>query len=373
VSALQVEETPFVPLFPAVMAQGGSAVASAAGYEAFFSNPAGFSRGDGEFALSSAAWAYARADQLMDEAVRIAFGSSSAVDTFNVINTQVTEGGFGFGSSIGIGWVKDGIGFGAALILDSLLHGSTMLGSTGDLTATLGFIGGQSYPFELLGIQFHAGWDLRPMIRIHVPMTNTEAISLVYAVAQGTDLGAALSSTNALHGAGLGIDLGVIAEAGWFSFGLSVRDLGGTRFVYYSSSLGAVTGSLAAQGSLPAGASTSDSYIVPMDVGVGMAFHPDLGSFSSWIDPSVRLDLRDINGLFDGSAVFWTLIHAGAEVRFLNLLTLRGGVCQGYLTAGAGLSIPFMELSFAVFTRELGLHVGDWPNACLSVDAVIRI
>jgi hypothetical protein len=35
-----------------------------------------------------------------------------------------------------------GFGWGAVLILDSSMYGQTLLGVTGDLTATLGFIGG---------------------------------------------------------------------------------------------------------------------------------------------------------------------------------------------------------------------------------------
>ena len=339
------------------------------GYEAFFYNPAGFSREDGVFTLSSMAWVYSRPDQLIAEALREASGTTTPAETFSVLSSQVTTGGFGAGSSIGVGFTEDGLGFGAALIVDSMLHGSTILGATGDLTATVGFFGGLSVPFELLGMKLSAGADLRPMIRIHVPMTNAAALALVYAIAAGTDIGQALSSADALHGAGLGVDLGLLGEAGWLSFGLSVRDLGGTRFVYSTSSLGEVQGALAAEGRLPVGSAVSDSYVIPMDISAGLSFHPDLGSFTWWVDPSIRLDIRDIGGLVDGSAIFWSLLHIGAEVRFLNLIALRGGLCQGYLTAGIGVRMAFLDLSIAIFTRELGAHLGDWPSSCTTVNA----
>ncbi|MBE3065657.1 MAG: hypothetical protein IMZ69_11650, partial [Spirochaetes bacterium] len=59
-SAAEYVEAPLVPLSPSIMAQGGSAVATAQGYDAFFYNPAGFSRGQRELVIPGAtAWVYA--------------------------------------------------------------------------------------------------------------------------------------------------------------------------------------------------------------------------------------------------------------------------------------------------------------------------
>ncbi|HKJ85121.1 MAG TPA: hypothetical protein VKA06_03545, partial [Spirochaetia bacterium] len=49
---------PFMPENPVVMGRGGSFTATAAGYNSFFYNPAGFARG-GELTLASAnVWAF---------------------------------------------------------------------------------------------------------------------------------------------------------------------------------------------------------------------------------------------------------------------------------------------------------------------------
>ncbi|HYW85079.1 MAG TPA: hypothetical protein VFB30_17590, partial [Spirochaetia bacterium] len=364
---------PFVPLSPTVMAEGGTSIATAQGYDAFFSNPAGLSRGGGEFMLSSAtSWIDARPDQLISQAVRLALGTTTSAATFNFINSQVTNGGFGGGWSYGVGYVRNGFGIGAAFILDSLLYGQTLLGMTGDLTATLGFMGGLSLPFEVRGVKIHVGGEVRPMIRIHAPITNSNAVSLVTALANGGDLAAALNSATAYYGSGIGFDLGAIAELGWFSFGLSVRDLGGTRFLYTSNRFGSVTGSLS-RGAFPAGSPASDTYLIPMDIGVGVSFHPDLGSARYFVDPRISADFRNIAGALDGSVVVWTLLHAGVELRLLNMFTLGAGVNQGYLTAGGGVKIVALDLNMAVFTRELGAHLGDRPSSGMTFSADVRI
>ena len=372
--AAQINEEPFLPLSPAIMGRGGSYIADAQGYNAFFYNPAGFSRGSGAFTLaSSSTWIYARPDMLITQIVQAATGSQSQSSLVNFINTQVTTGGLGVGSSLGIGYVGDGFGLGAVFIVDSMLYGQTLLGVTGDLTATLGFIGGLSIPFDLGGVKVHVGADLRPMIRIHVPVPNSTALTIVTDLATGGDVVSALNSAQALYGSGIGLDLGAIADLGWLSFGVSIRDLGGTQFNYTSNTFGAVTSSLGSQGSFPSGTPTSDTYVIPMDVGAGIAIHPVLGRSSLFFDPRISFDMRNIVGAIDGSADVWTLLHAGAEVGLLNTFTVRAGLNQGYLTVGGGMKLLFLDLNMAIFSQELGAHIGDRPAAGMTFNVDIRI
>ncbi len=372
--AAQIIEIPFVPLSPAIMGQGGAFIADAHGFDSFFYNPAGYSRGPGQFtALSATEWYHSRPDLLLDQVWQMAIGSANSTSTLNFLNSQITTGGFGAGGSMGMGYVGDGFGLGVVLMVDSILFGPSLLGMTGDLTSTLGFIGGFSVPFDLLGMRVHVGADIRPMIRIHTPIPNSSAISLVNALSSGGSVASALNSTNSVYGSGLGMDLGLIAELWWFSFGISIRDLGGTTFTYSANTFGSVTDTLASQGRFPAGTSVSDTYVIPMDVGIGFSFHPDLGSTKRFVDPRFVMDFRNINGAINGTAIFWTLLHAGAEVKLLNLFTLRAGLNQGYLTAGAGVTLWALDLNAAVFTQELGTHLGDQPAAGLTFNANVRL
>jgi len=373
--AVQINEEPFVPQSPVALAQGGSAIANTQGFNSFFYNPAGFSRGSGGFTvLSSDSWIYSRPDLLISQIAQNIAGAQTSASLINFINSQVTTGGIGAGSSLGVGYVGDGFGLGAVFILDSSLFGPTLLGVTGDLTATLGFIGGLSIPFDLGGgMKVHVGADIRPMIRIHTPISNSNALSILTALTSGGDVGAALSSAATVYGSAIGLDLGAIAELGWFSVGLSIRDLGGTQFNYSSNSFGSVTGNLASFGGFPPGSSPTNTYVIPMDVGVGFSFHPDLGRTSYFFDPSISFDMRNIFGAIDGTADFWTLLHAGTEIRLMNVVTFRGGVDQGYLTIGGGVKLLIFDWNMAIFTQELGAHLGDRPESGMTFSLDLRI
>ena len=88
-------------------------------------------------------------------------GTSTPSSIFNFLD-QITRGGVGAGGSWGIGYVGGGLGLGASFILDSILSGPSLLGASGDLTGTLGFIGGLSVPFDVGRFKIHVGGDVRP-------------------------------------------------------------------------------------------------------------------------------------------------------------------------------------------------------------------
>jgi hypothetical protein len=372
-AAAEITEIPFAPLDPAVMGRGESLVADATGWDSFFYNPAGFSRQNGSFTLAdTTSWIYARPDELMTLGQAALAATPSAADLLSFMSAQVTGGGIGAGMSAGIGYVGNGLGLGAMFVVDSLLSGPSLLGLSGDATATLGFVGGLSFPFELGGITIHLGGAVRPMVRLHVPLGGADALALLSAVAGGTDILSALSGAPALYGVGIGLDLGTIVELGWFDLGVSVRDLGGTQFRYAGSTFGAATSALGAEFKFPAGSTVTDTYTIPMDIRVGMAFHPDLGTLSGVIDPSVSVDLDNVVGAVTGAASVWSLLHAGVNVKLLSLFTVSAGLDQGYVTAGAGLKLLFLDINAAVFTRELGAHLGDKPNSGVTLDVALR-
>ncbi len=373
-SATEYVEPPLVPLSPSIMAQGGTAVATAHGYDSFFYNPAGFSRGKRELVIPGAtAWLYARPDALWNFGMAALTAPPAPADIIGLVGSQVTGGGFGAGASAGIGYVGDGLGLGVVFMADSLLRGPTLLGLEGTVTATLGFIGGLSYPIELGSkAKIHLGVDIRPMLRFHIPLTNTDAITLITALGAGGDLFAALNSASVLYGVGIGLDAGVIVELGPLLIGISSRDIGGTRFQYRGDSMSTLMATLGGQGKLPTGAAVADVYSIPMDLSAGIAFHPNLGAFSKILDPSIQVDCQNILGAIRGDMSPWSMLHAGAELTLLRFFSLRAGLNQGYLTFGGGLKLFFLDLNAAVFTRELGAHLGDVPNAGATIDLALR-
>jgi len=375
VFANTINEIPFMPMSPGLLGRGGSGIADARGYDALFTNPAGFSRDPSAFTLSSTtSWVYARPDEFLGLLGQFAAGTSSTSSLLTFMSNQVTRGGLGAGAAWGIGYVGGGLGLGASLILDSTLSGPSLLGATGNLTGTIGFIVGLSVPFDLAGFKVHVGGDVRPMVRVHAPLPNSAAVDMLDALANGGDVLAALGTAQTFYGVGIGLDAGVIAELGWFNVGISIRDLAGTQFRYNYSTFSAVQSAITSSLQFPTTGTleTANQYTIPMDIGIGLDFHPDLGTLANIVDPTVTLEMRNLVGALAGTAVPWTLLHAGVETRFFSFFTVRGGLNQGFLTAGAGMKFLFFDLNFAVFTRELGLHVGDQPLSGMTMDASLR-
>jgi hypothetical protein len=367
--AAQYDETPFVPLDPEVMGRGGSAVADAHGWESFFFNPAGYSRGGGVFALTSTSvWLHARPDQFMNVLV----GPKTQTDILDFLNDQVTTGGFGMGASTGIGYVGNGLGLGFVVMADSMMYGPTLLGLTGDLTTTVGFIGGLAVPFDVGGFKIHVGGDVRPMIRMHTLLSNADAIAVLTALSTGGSVMGAMNASNTVYGVGFALDAGVIAELGWFTVGLTIRDLGGTQFTYNENTFGNVTSSLGGSLKFPPGTAVTDKYVIPMDIALGGSFHPDLGTVTEYVDPSINLDIHDLAGIIGGTKSFWTLVHAGVGARLIGLFDLALGLDTGYLTFGAGVHLVVFDMSFALYTQELGAHIGDRPSSGASINLSVR-
>jgi len=188
----------------------------------------------------------------------------------------------------------------------------------------------------------------------------------------GGDILSALDSSNALYGIGVGFDLGAILDMGGLSVGLSIRDLLGTTFFYSEAPFGTVLDSLGQTQTLPEGEAPSDTYTIPMNVSAGAAYNPDLGPLKVIVDPTVHIGLTDVVGVIQNARSPWALLHIGAEAKVLSVLTVQAGLNQGYLTAGAGLHLLFLDLNMAIFTRELGTYLMDKPSSGATFEVAIR-
>lgn len=99
---------------------------------------------------------------------------------------------------------------------------------------------------------------------------------------------------------------------------------------------------------------------VPWQLDAGLAWKWENGFFS----PTLAVDVVDIVGLaqedpFDGRA-FMKHLKAGAEIRLLSVLDVRGGLNQGYWSVGAGLDLFLLKVDLAYYWLEFGETVGDY-------------
>lgn len=394
-------DAPFGWQSPEIMAQGGSFTAVASGFNSLMSNPAGFAmsknykyteviddqgervvekKEKGEVTvLGLLPWAtinpFTFADDLkaVDPSTdSIDFSNDLTADSITeAVLNQSSTNGIGAGLQLGFGYVGHGLGLGFVTTLDMRFpQTDNILGINGDVTVTSSLIGGYAFQFDLGDFGLSIGADIRPMWRIKIKDINVNTV-LGLMGGGGSD-GVDLSTIDALTGFAIGFDLGAIAEWNMLSLGLSVRDIGHTRYQYQLTSLTELQNDLF-NGSEYSGL----EYITPMTMRIGLGIHPDLGKLSRFIDPKAHveyviplIDAESIVGFEEQS--FWVNLHAGAEVKLLSFLSVRAGYSSGYLSAGLGIDLFIAELNAAIYSQETGSHAGSNQQMGGSVELAFR-
>ena len=93
------------------------------------------------------------------------------------------------------------------------------------------------------------------------------------------------------------------------------------------------------------------------DIGLGWKF--ENGLFA----PTIAADIVDVVGLAESdmsARSFIEHLRAGAEVRILSILDVRGGLNQGYWTIGAGIDLWAIKIDAAYYWQEFGDTIGDY-------------
>jgi hypothetical protein len=361
-------DSPLRPASPQILGQGGSVVATANGYDALFSNPAGFASSEGSSTFyTSTFWLYANPLQAF-----LALVDSDSSSLQNFMEDELTSGGFGFGNADGLAYVGKGFGVGALMTIDTYAWGATTGTADGDLVVTLAFIGGYAYPFKIKEAIVKVGADVRPMIRIRAPVDHPTMLDFIDALQSPANPLATLNNANALHGIGIGIDLGVIVEWGELRWGLAVRDFLGTRFRYTQDPFGDILVSLRQNFRRPTGGASVDGYVVPMDISSGFAYDFEFGNSKVVTDLVVHWSLSDIVTMVKEERPPASVMHAGAELELYNRWKLRAGLNQGYLTFGTGIQVWLLDFNLAFFTREMGVLSTNRANPGMTLEVAFR-
>jgi hypothetical protein len=364
-----IAETPFIPLSAEVLAQGGAFIAGAKGFQALFSNPAAFATEKQTYTTPFlSGWCYSGPDVLAD-AMGQGIDIQGMGDRFA---EQLTDSGLGVGTALGLGYVGRQIGLGGLFVLDSYLYGQNQTEYLGHITASLGLVGGYAYPMELGGARLTIGGALKILLRISSLIDPSLSPDVCRGLFWNEDLFAVLNDNPAVYGFGIGGDIGFLLEVGDFNAALVLRDVLATRFFYREETVGNVMGSISSGFGLPAGTLVEDTYQIPMQVDVGVSYHPDLGEFSNYFDPVIQVECADIISVIEDQKSILTMLQVGVEVLFCQTIALRCGLNQGHLSYGAGLQLYFFELNMAFFAFELGQEVGEEPMAGVAVDILFN-
>lgn len=362
VTAQNVQSAPpFAPAFPETSSVGNAAVASASGFDSLYLNPAGFVHGKSSFTLATASTGLFLPPSL-ENLSRVGGALSSPASGRSELAPIFDAGGFGGTAAAGIGYTGSGLGLG--LLFDGRVWGATP--ATMEAHATIAFVGGMALR---LSDHLSIGGDVRPMLRVHVPLASIDQL-LAFADNPKS------SPVPALYGIGVGLDLGALATYGPLTYGFALNDIGGTSFYFAQDSLGALTSSIASGNGLPTGNPVSDNYIIPMRATLGVAYHPDLGSLARVFDPRLEVDYSyqfAPGGSFSvpTPAQFLDGVHVGVEVGLLSVLDLRGGYGLGRLSGGVGLRLPGFEVDVGGF-QQVAPSAQAGPAQGISAAATIR-
>lgn len=368
----------FAPVTPEVLTQGSSFTAISHGYNALFTNPAGFSRKGGSLTLLSIqADPYIPFGKFLQDLIKYSqngtltkFSPTSsdpdAVNMTKFFTDLLIKNGLGANINAGLGLVGGNLGLGAAIQTNIFAKGTTLLGTSATIDVTAGAVVGYSLPINLGITTLHLGLDVRPMVRYYGNMTVTDLLSQFMGV--GTSTTNPLDSTKLKYGFGLGIDAGAMADLGPFTAAISLRDIG-TRFDFKEYTINQI---IKASGVPTGGTAPADTYIVPMTVAVGAAFHPDLGGLANLLDPKVHADVQiPVTDEFNQPSI-WASSHLGGEVTLLRFINVRGGFNQGYFTLGLGAKLLFADVNIGAYAEELGRFIGENRRAGLTAEAAIR-
>ena len=71
------------------------------------------------------------------------------------------------------------------------------------------------------------------------------------------------------------------------------------------------------------------------------------------------LDYIDLTGGIEEDEDIAKRINIGAELRFLKFLSVRAGLNQGYVSAGATLDLWVLKFDFATYSEEIGAYAGQ--------------
>ncbi len=348
------------------MGMGGSFVAMSTGYQSFYGNPAAFADTKAELTvLSTSLWGYVKptTDNIQKAT---SFGGMEQEEQITALSSLLTENGLGAGTSLGIGWVGKGLGIGFINTADVYLKGKNLLGAKGEANAEAAVIVGIGLPLTLGPLNFQVGGDIRPHMRV---TGNVYASDLLGGMFQsGGESGFDLDKITLDSGFGIALDLGAKLDLGKLaSIGLAIRDIAPPLKLHSGSAQDIVA-------SLTGGEKGPEvTYTLLPNIVLGASLTPIPVGLRKLVDVNITAELQDPVNLVVNKISPFSLLHLGAEGKFLNgLLAARVGVNKGYVSLGAGIDLLFMDLNVALFTEELGKRPGDKPRTGIAAEVAFR-
>jgi len=374
--ATQVAEVPLSPHMPAIDGQAGAGLSTAQGQYALFGNPAGFSSPTLTFsALSTGAWLTLRpVESLPTLWDLLTSGNLGLSGIAGSLSSEYGAQGLGAGASALIGLSGRGFGLGLSAVSEAYFYGANSTSLAGEVQTEIAVTGGFALRTRLFGTDFSVGVDARPFARIHAVLNSADSERVLSQVVAGNVGLGLLSSVPTLNGYGVAFDTGVQLKSGALTFGLQVRDIGGTRINYAAQEFQTVLDYIGRGGLPPTTyASVADvsavDYVVPMRIGAGLSYQPDFGGVGRFLRAEMFLDVLDFVPVLAGSSTLLDTVRIGTHITLLSFLDLYGGIGVNYYSGGFGIHLAGFELGIAGYQQE---GTGASRNSGLSVHASLQ-
>ena len=349
-AALDVE--PFDIPVARFASMGGSHAALADDWTLLFANPAGLADVKPQLVASQLS---AKVTGPLFDIALATLGGGSLIDNFVKVlanNGYQLYAAGDIAGPLSFGYVGDGIGFGLFNRTHAVVDAASITNIGILAQEDILLVGGYAYGLDLgKSHRVEAGLLAKGFARGGITST-TDALSLATIFNKVMDQPFQLQT-------GIGIDLGLrwIWKSTGLSAGIACRDLYSPVLVNsYTSVQGFVTNPQAAsKGSVPAS--------IPRNLDVGFAWSMLPGGLWDLVDSlTVAADYGHILDLWKPFSPNPILnLGLGVETRFLDIVSLRIGLAEGYPNAGASLDLAVMKLNLAVWGSELGLEPGSRP------------
>jgi hypothetical protein len=108
----------------------------------------------------------------------------------------------------------------------------------------------------------------------------------------------------------------------------------------------------------------------PLNRTLGLGVSARRASLWKFTNTVFALDLTDIGNNPGGN--MFRLVHIGAETNW-KAFSPRLGINQGYLCAGLGINLRFLELEFATYGEEMSLNPGQLEDRRYSMKIALQI
>ena len=352
---------PFVILSARTNAMGGTHAALADDFSTLFSNPAGFVSAREQLSVAQLTFgAYGPLFDLADTATT--YMKDGELDLSGLVGERGMKTGLDMAGPLSFGWVGRGLGFGF-FNRTNVAADASGTGIEAVVSEDLILVGGYAFRFMPRdGDTLDLGFLAKGMLR---GASLSEASILTV-----TDLfeDFSLSTAPFTLTAGVGLDVGLRYEYRKTLAGALVcRDFYSPVSVTDYASVDAFLNGSTTE------PSTSSKTIDPR-WDIGFLYTPHLPVFERYLSGLViAIDYRDVFGIFDLIPRNPILnLGLGAEIVFLDVLSLRAGIGDALPSMGFGLDMRFMQLDFTMRGIEFGLDPGYDPVFAMDLGLLFR-